>query len=352
MVSATSEDSKMAVGLSEADWPPETGRRLSVTRRFLLRPETGGFVSAAVVFSFFAVVAGGNGFLSRLGTADWVDGASQLGLVALPLGLLMIAGEFDLSIGSVVGATSIIVAICSGYYSLSPWIGIALSVVFGILVGLANGLITIWTKLPSFIVTLSSLLMISGGALGVSNWLTSASNITAEPVGSAPGVFASSWEGFDVSILWWLGLVGAATYVLQRTSFGNWVYATGGNAETARLAGVPTNRVKVSLFVATSLGAVLAGVVETLTFRDGNVTLGAQYVFTGIAAVVIGGVLLAGGYGSAIGTVFGSITYGIVSIGVFFLGWNADLTELFIGVFLLLAVVANKRLRQMAVGRA
>lgn len=138
---------------------------------------------------------------------------------------------------------------------------------------------------------------------------------------------------------------------MQRTPFGNWVYATGGNQQTARLAGVPINRVKIILFVCTALGAALTGILETLTFQNGNITLGSQYVFTGIAACVIGGILLTGGYGSPVGTVSGALTYGIVSLGVFFLGWNADLTEFFIGLLLLLAVLANHRLRQMAMGR-
>lgn len=138
---------------------------------------------------------------------------------------------------------------------------------------------------------------------------------------------------------------------MTRTVFGNWTYATGGNSQTARLSGVPTDRVKITLFVCTSLGGVVTGAVQTLTFQNGNVTLGGQLVFTGIAASVIGGILLTGGYGSPIGSAFGAITYGIISIGVFFLGWNADLTQLFIGALLLLAVLANHRLRQLALGQ-
>jgi simple sugar transport system permease protein len=119
----------------------------------------------------------------------------------------------------------------------------------------------------------------------------------------------------------------------------------------ARLAGVPTNRVKIILFVLSAMGAAFVGVLQTYTFQNGSVTLGAQYVFSGIAACVIGGVLLTGGYGSLVGTAFGAMTYGIVSMGVFFLGWNADLTELFIGALLLMAVMTNNRLRRFAMGR-
>lgn len=323
----------------------------SVMMSALLRPEAGGAASALLVFIFFAVAAGHNGFLTPLGTANWLDTAADLGIVALPVGMLMIGGEFDLSVGSVVGASSMIVAIASGYYSLNPWIGVVIAFLFGAAVGAANGFIVVRTKLPSFIVTLATMLMVMGGMLGVAIALTGSSSISAVPSGSAEVVFASNFHQFHVSIVHWILLSIAATYVMQRTAFGNWVYATGGSAETARLAGVPVASVKVILFICTALAAVLSGVNETLTFQNGNITLGSQYVFTGIAAAVIGGVLLTGGYGSPVGTMFGAVTYGIVSLGVFFLGWNADLANFFVGLLLLLAVLANHRLRQLAMGR-
>ncbi len=332
----------------DAILPASRNRFLSL----LMRPEAGGVVSALIVFSFFAIAAGQNGFLSPLGTANWLDTAADLGIVALPIGMLMIGGEFDLSVGSVVGACSIVVAICSGYYSLNPWIGVVLAFVVAGLIGLANGIIVVRTKLPSFIVTLATMLMVMGGALGVSIALTGSSSLSATPSGSAQLVFASNYEQFHVSILHWILLTLIASYVMQRTAFGNWVYATGGNAVTARLAGVPVARVKIVLYIFVSLAAALSAVNETLTFQNGNITLGSQYVFTGIAAAVIGGVLLTGGYGSPVGAVFGSITYGIVSLGVFYLGLNADLANFFIGLLLLLAVLANHRLRQLAMGRA
>ncbi len=343
-------DTELSVPISGGTAAADERPRL--LRALFLRPETGGIISALLVFAFFAIMAGDNGFLTPLGTADWLDTASELGIVAIPVGMLMIAGEFDLSVGSVVGATSMIVAICCGYFSLSPWIGVIIAAATGLLFGFINGIIVVRTKLPSFIVTLATMLMVTGGMLGLSIMLTGATSISAVPSGSAEAIFASKWHEFHVSIIHWIALAALATYVMQRTIFGNWVYATGGNELTARLAGVPTARVKVILFMCSSLGAVLAGTIETLTFKNGNITLGSAYVFTGIAAAVIGGVLLTGGYGSPIGTVFGALTYGIVSLGVFFLGWNADLTELFIGLLLLLAVLANHRLRQMALGRS
>ncbi len=341
-----------APGRAEDDGSLPAARRRGALMNALLRPESGGVVSALLVFIFFAAAAGQNGFLSPLGTANWLDTAADLGIVALPIGMLMIGGEFDLSVGSVVGASSMIVAICSGYYSLNPWVGVALAFAVGAAIGAINGIIVVRTRLPSFIVTLATMLMIGGGMLGISIALTGSSSISAVPSGSAQAVFASKFIEFHISIVHWVVLSIVATYVMQRTAFGNWVYAAGGNAETARLAGVPVAMVKIVLFVCTALAAVLSGVNETLTFQNGSITLGSQYVFTGIAAAVIGGVLLTGGYGSPVGTMFGALTYGIVSLGVFFLGWNTDLANLFVGLLLLLAVLANHRLRQLAMGRA
>ena len=138
----------------------------------LIRPEAGGVVSAILVFAFFAVAAGQNGFLSPLGTANWLDTAADLGIVALPIGMLMIGGEFDLSVGSVVGAASMIVAICSGYYSLNPWIGVVLAFLVGGAHRPRQRPDRRRTKLPSFIVTLATMLMVTGGMLGIAIALT------------------------------------------------------------------------------------------------------------------------------------------------------------------------------------
>jgi simple sugar transport system permease protein len=304
------------------------------------------------VFLFFAFQAGDNGFLNNIGTANWLNTAGELGIVAVPVGMLMIAGEFDLSVGAMCGVGSISVGIATGGYGVSPWIGIAAAVVVAVLVGLANGLIVVKTGLPSFIVTLAMMMMLLGGTLAISIETTGSSNVSASSSGLAHALFASEWKSFDVSIVWWLLVLVAGSWVMTRSVFGNWAYATGGNEQAARLVGVPTARVKVILFILTSLGAVLTGTVQTLSLHNANVTLGGSFIFQGIAAAVIGGVLLSGGYGSPLGTAFGVITYGIISTGVLLLGWNADLTQLFIGGLLLLAVLANHRLRQFALGRS
>jgi simple sugar transport system permease protein len=320
----------------------------SLIARTSRRPEFGALIGAVVVYAFFLVTASGSGFTSVDGTASWLDTAAELGVVATPVALLLIAGEFDLSIGSVVGATSAIVAIGSGTYTLPQWVSIPLAIGFGLLVGLVNGLVATRTKLPSFIVTLGSSLVVGGGALGISRALSGSTAMTLTPESSVQAVFGSKAGQFQVSILWWLAITVLAWWVLTRTRSGSWIYATGGAPEVARDAGVPTARVKITLFMATSAGAALVGVLQTIAYSGGDVTRGSSFIFNGVIAAVIGGVLLQGGYGSALGVLLGTATYGIVSLGIFYTGWNTDYAQLFLGALLLVAVMANNYFRKLA----
>ncbi|MGN6600455.1 MAG: ABC transporter permease [Actinomycetes bacterium] len=271
--------------------------------------------------------------------------------MAVPVAMLMIAGEFDLSVGAMVGTGSICVGITTGGYGLSPWIGIVLALLIAVVVGTVNGLVVVRTGLPSFIVTLATMMMLTGAALAVSIFTTGSSNVSATSSGLSHALFASVANNFGVAVIWWLIVLLLGTWVMTRTRFGNWAYATGGNAGVARLVGVPTGLVKTVLFVATSLCAALSGVIQTLSLGNANVTLGGAYIFQAIAAAVIGGVLLTGGYGAPLGSAFGAVTYGIIATGVLLLGWNADLTQLFIGALLLTAVLANHKLRMFVMGQ-
>lgn len=305
-------------------------------------------MGTVLVYLFFVIATSGKGFVSISGTASWLNVAAELGIVAIPVALLMIAGEFDLSVGSVIAASSMIVAIGSGYYDLAFEISIVLALLVAALIGFINGVITVKTGLPSFIVTLATYLSVAGATLGLSRLITGTTQVSLVPTGWTESIFASKWERFNVSILWWLGLALVAGWVLTRTRFGNWMLATGGDVESARTQGVPTGRVKITLFVGTALGSALLGVLQAMVFSGGDVSRGQSYVFNSIIAVVIGGVLLTGGYGSTVGVCFGVMTYGIVSIGVFFTGWNTDWVQLFLGVLLLAAVLGNSYFRRLA----
>lgn len=328
------------------DRGPVSARETYVIR-LVRRPELGAFVALALIYLVF-VLAANPAFVGASGTASWMDTASELGVLAVPVGVLMIAGEFDLSVGSMVGASSMIVAMGTGYYHLPMWLSICLAIAVAVAVGIGNGLLTVRTRLPSFIVTLAGLFLIQGAALGLASAVIGTSAMAVYAHGSAAAVFGATWGGFDVSIAWWFGLAALASWVLHRARFGNWIFATGGNPIAARAAGVPTNFVKITLFVGTAVGAALVGILEAIQFNGGDVTYGSDLVFSAPVAAVVGGVLLGGGFGSALGIVFGTAIYGILTVGISYTTLNSDWVNLFIGALLLIAVLANNLFRRMA----
>lgn len=312
-------------------------------------PTFGAFIGTVVVYIFFVVTAGGNNFTTLSGTATWMDSAAEIGIAAVPVALLMIGGEFDLSIGSVIGAATLTLSAGTGYYHLALWMSLLLALGIAVITGLINGIVTVATRLPSFIVTLATYLGLAGATLAITRILTQNTTLSLYTKGPLHGLFAGSIHQFTSSIIWWFGIAIVAGYVLTRTVFGNWIMATGGDREAARQAGVPTDRVKILLFVFSSVGAALVGIIQALEFNGGTVGQGQEFVFDAIIVAVIGGTLLTGGYGSAIGVVFGAMTYGIVSVGIYYTGWPADWAQLILGVLLLAAVLTNNYFRKLAV---
>lgn len=330
------------------DEPPEAMTMGARLRTLTLRPEFGVIIAAGLLYAFFAAIAGGNGFVTETATTGWVTAAAEIGIIALGAGSLMISGEFDLSVGSMVGASSAIMGITVGNYGLPVWLAVALVLVFATFVGLTNAFVVLRTKLPSFIVTLAMMLILSGVALGTTRALTNTTVLTVESGGFAHTVFGGSVSALTATVFWWIGIAGVMTWVLGRTVFGNWVYAVGGDIDSAVTNGVPVVKVKATLFVFSSVAAALVGVLQSIQFESGDATRGADFVFSAVAAAVVGGVLLTGGYGSAIGIVFGAVTYGIVSVGIFYTGWPTDWTAAFLGGLVFIAVFANNYFRKLA----
>jgi simple sugar transport system permease protein len=326
----------------------------SVLRRLLVRPELGALIGAVVVFVFFAVLS--PTFRSPAGIANWLDPASTLGIMAVAVALLMIGGEFDLSAGVLTGTTGLAVTIIATRFGLNVWLAVAISLVIALVVGLFNGLLVVRTGLPSFIVTLGSYLVLQGLNLGVTKVLTGnvlvGGLVGRHGFSSAHLVFSSSvvlgGTYFKVSIVWWLVLTALATVVLLRTRFGNWVFAVGGDQVAARNVGVPAARTKVLLFLTTATAAWLVGTITALRNTSAQADAGVGDELTFIVAAVIGGCLLTGGFGSAIGATFGALIFGMTSVGIVYAGWDADWYKLFLGAMLLLAVFANRLVRRYA----
>ena len=325
-------------------------RDVGALKRLLTRPELAAVAGSILVFAFFAVVAGDSGFLTTAGAASYLEVAAQLGIVAVPVALLMIAGEFDLSVGSMVGAAGMIIAISVSEYGLPLLVGVLLAFAVALVVGFLNGYLVIKTGLPSFIVTLGMLFALRGLTIGFARLLTGRTQIGLGDSGSGvmQTLFAGSIGDFPVSIIWWFVLAVLGTYVLQRTVFGNWIFGAGGDANAARNVGVPVSRVKITLFMCTAASAALLATIQVLDAGSADVLRGTLLELQAIAAAVIGGVLLTGGYGSVIGALFGALIFGMVQQGIFFTGVSTDWFQVFVGVMLLIAVMFNNVIRRRA----
>ncbi len=318
-------------------------------RRILHRPEFGAACGVIAIWLFFSLYAGGSGFLSWAGSATYLEIASELGILAAAVSLLMIAGEFDLSVGSMIAASGMTISLLCERLGWSIWAGIAVAMVLSLAVGFANGLVVVRTGLPSFIVTLGSLFILSGGTIGMTRLITGRTQVgglqEALHYGSAQAVFASRIGGFSVSIFWWVGITAVATWVLLRTRFGNWIFGAGGAPDAARNLGVPVRRVKISLFMTTSLCACLIATFQVVKFTGADVLRGTGKELEAILAAVLGGTLLTGGHGSIIGAAFGALLFGMVQQGIVFAGVDSDWYKVFLGVMLIVAVLVNTYVR-------
>ena len=336
----------------------EDERLVTVSRltRILRRPELGALLGAVVVYVMFAVVDQTGQFATLSGLANWTSVASTTGIVAVPVALLMIGGEFDLSAGVMIGTSGLLAGLLTTHYHLQMWPAIAIVFAFAACIGLINGWLVMLTGLPSFIVTLAMFFSLRGINLGVTKSLTDtvrgAGVDQIQGYDSAAKVFASTFGkyNFYVSVLWWLGITIVATVTLTRTRVGNWIYAVGGDKNAARNTGVPVRRTKIMLFVGTSMAAALVGIIDVLRLRSMQAGQGIGEEFTFIIAAVVGGCLLTGGYGSAIGAAIGSSIIGMAFIGIAFAGWNTDWSWLFLGVILFIAVLVNTFISRRAQG--
>ncbi|GAB1512265.1 ABC transporter permease [Actinophytocola sp. KF-1] len=325
-----------------------------LAQRLVVRPEIGALLGALVVFLFFSIVT--EKFLTMGGVATWLDDSATLGIMAVAVALLMIGGEFDLSAGVMTASTALVTAIFATQVGLNVWLALLLSLIFALGVGALNGWLVVRTGLPSFIVTLGTFLALQGLNLGVTRLVTNSVQVSgmrrADGYESTGFVFASTFQigdtSFRISIIWWLGFAALAAYVLVRTKFGNWIFAVGGSAPSARAVGVPVARTKVLLFMTTAAAAWLVGSINILRYTTAQANEGIGLEFQYIIAAVIGGCLLTGGFGSAIGAAIGALIFGMARQGIVFANWNSDWFMLFLGIMLLGAVLVNNTFRRRA----
>lgn len=354
----------MATVAPPTESPPPTDervRRVSVLNRLMLRPEIGSILALILVWIFFAVVAYDNNFVSMQTTAAILNRAAPLGILAVAVALLMISGEFDLSVGSLIGFGGMAIMILVSpsatgglAWPLGPAIAVALVITMA--AGLLNGVLVQTTRLPSFIITLGALFVFRGLATAIPRTMTNRTQLGG--FSDIPGadaiiaVFGSkiTFLGgrFDTSILWWALITALGVWVLNKTRIGNWVFGAGGDSDAARNVGVPVAGLKLSLFMLTALAAFFVALLQVASTGTADSLRGELFEFYAIIAAVVGGVLLTGGYGSVVGAAVGALTFAMVQQGVIVTGVDADWFKVFVGAILVLAVIFNNYIRQRA----
>jgi simple sugar transport system permease protein len=316
---------------------------VEVLRRALRVRELGpvvGLVVSVIVFNLLSPHFFSTNNLTGLTTI-----ASTVGIVAIGVTMLMISGEFDLSVGALYAFTPILWGILFENKGWNEWLAFLLAMAATAVVGIVNGWVTIRFRIPSFIATLGMLFALEG----INNLLISGNQITAFEPGHPMLTLLGRQLGntpFYAPLAWMLLLATIGWFVLGRTRYGNWTFAAGGRAGPAKAMGVPVERVKRINFICCSLLAGLAGCMQFAYLRGVTQAQGDKYELFAITAAVLGGTSLFGGSGTIVGTVLGALLLGTIQVGLVLVGAPGSFYVAFIGLMLVVVVIANTRLRR------
>ncbi len=301
-------------------------------------PAFGVLIAWLVVFAVFSIM--GRQFFTLSNLVGVFTIVSELGIMAIGVAFLMISREFDLSVGAVYAASAFIFGLLANTALYSP-LALVITLAFASLLGFLNGMITLRTRIPSFITTLGMMMILRGLLLAITKGVT----ITYAGDAIVPTILAKGIAyGFRPSHFWFIALALLFTLVLNRTRYGNWVFAVGGGREDARSMGVDINKVKLINFTISALLAGLAGCIVISRFLLANPTFGSGLELEVITAVVIGGTLLTGGYGTILGAFLGAFLVGMIRTGLLLSGAPGYWYQTFIGVVLIVAATIHLKM--------
>ena len=325
-----------------------------LARRLLLRPESTALAAVVILFVVFTILSP-DLFPAKLTFISIMAFAAELGVLSIGVTLLMIGGHFDLSVGAVLGLTSYVATVMMRDYAMPPIVAALAAVGVGAVIGSINGFLVVKFRVHSFVVTLGTMLIWRGVVITLTGGFPITVTIPAEFRAVMSGPLPESWwvlSGFRASMLWFFLIGGLGTFLLTRTRFGNWIQARGQNEQAARNLGVPVDRLTVMLFMLTSALAAVSGVIQVARFASVDALRGQDFELQAVAVTVIGGTLLSGGYGSVIGTILGSITYGMIQVGLVLAGVPGHYFRTLTGFIVVAAVILNTDVaRRMARSR-
>ena len=304
-------------------------------QRLVLRPEFGPFVLVVGEIIVFTALSSG-AYLSAFNIGNVLAFVPELGMMALAMTLLMIAGEFDLSVGSVFGFTPVLMWTLYNEGVTSLEVGFLLSLLCAVLIGFVNGWFVTRLKIPSFLVTLGMLLVVRGSALYITSGFPQRTwQADSAFMAIVAGDFQLGPLRIYASLLWFIFFAVVFGYILGQSKFGNWIQASGGNAYAATARGVNVARTKIVLFILTAVMSAYAGVTSSVRVSAANPNSGTGYELEIIAMVVIGGTALMGGRGTILGTVLGVFILRLMRNGINFTNVPALAYNIFIGAIIL-----------------
>lgn len=293
------------------------------------------YIIFLVVLSLFAIFIGGS-FFSLNNILNIIRQTAVVSMIAVTMTFVIAIGEIDLSVGSTIGLSGLMAALVLQSTDNIP-LAILAALAVGLVVGLINGLLIVALNLPSFLVTLGMQMVL----VGTSMWIT---NTTAIPIGNTTFtfIFGGGSIGKLPLLLLWVLITGAVGYiVLNRTPYGKKVLAVGGNATSARYSGINVKKIVVYVFVYSSLMAALGGMLYAGRMSSGRYTFGDGLELDAIASVILGGTSMAGGNGSIVGAIIGSLLIGTINNGLMFFGLSTAQQTVAKGAIIILSVALS-----------
>lgn len=295
------------------------------------------YIAFVVVFIFFAITLGNDGFLSVGNTLNILRQTATISVMAVAMTFVIANAQIDLSVGSVAGLSSVVTAMTMMNYGLLP--GIIAGLLAGAIIGAVNGGLVAVLRIPSFLVTLGML----GLAAGLAQWITSSA---PQPITNQTYVllFGGGDFGPIPGLLVWTAMaVGIGWIVMNRTRYGRQVQATGGNRVAAEYTGIRTSRTTFSVLLISGIAAGLAGMLYAGRLQSGRFQWGEGDELTVIAAVILGGTSLFGGRGAIIGTLFGSLFMGLINNGLILAGLETSQQQVVRGAIIIAAVALSRK---------
>jgi ribose transport system permease protein len=332
-----------AMARSDIDAEGRANPSASPLHRLLAQRDVAIALAGVVLVIFFSLTT--STFLTEFNLTNMVRNVSLIGIVAVGMTFLLIVGEIDLSVGSVLGFLIIIFGVFVARMGMDPWAAAVLVILIGIGTGLLAGLIRVLLNIPSFIVTLAMLTAYRSLALIISNERP----MSVDPTGSFFDFTGGSLFRIPWLIIWMLGVMVIGAIVLRYTRYGFHAYATGGNVNAARDSGINTNRVKLIAFAMTG---GLVGLAACLLFGYLHVaepTSGTGFEFRVIGAAIVGGTALTGGLGTILGTFIGTLIIAIITGGMVLLGLSQGAADISTGFLIVAVGTIDLLLRRAAV---